>query len=155
MKTLTREKHIASVPSRWKKQYGYGHWLNHKDKQDIQNKLDKTLPCKEEFDKIIGNSSWTSLECNSCGKDVEIVVFVKSRGSEEYGESAFCKECLERYLKIINQDARSGQGETGEHLTTAPNGAIESAPFCRRSAAVHTGMKDGGCVYCSYCGIKL
>jgi hypothetical protein len=106
MNTLTKENHVASVPARWRRQYGKGEWVNDFKKQDIQNKLDAAIPSKEVYDKIIGNQSWTRLECDSCGKDVEIVVFVKSKASDEYGESAFCKKCLEEYLKMINQDAR-------------------------------------------------
>jgi hypothetical protein len=118
MKTLTKEKHIANVPARWRAQYGHGRWLSDYKKQDIQNKLDSVLPNQDKYEEIIGNASWTRLECDSCGKDVEIVVFIKARASEEYGESAICKNCLEKYLKTITEDARSGQGETGEHLTT-------------------------------------
>jgi len=32
---------------------------------------------------------------------------------------------------------------------------FEKPPFCQNSTELHRGMKDGGGVYCSYCGIKL
>jgi hypothetical protein len=118
MNTLTKDEYVASVPNRWREQYGHGKWLSDFRKQDIQKKLDAATPNKENYDVIIGNQSWTRFECESCSEDVEKVVFIKARASDEYGETAICKKCLEKYLKVINQDARSGQEETGEHLTT-------------------------------------
>lgn len=104
MIVITKEEKIASVPERWRRLFGqgFGHWRLDQELQEIQKKLDSVLiPSKEEYDKITGNTSWTTLECDSCGKDVEKVVFVHSRASEEYGESAFCQKCLEKYLMAI------------------------------------------------------
>jgi hypothetical protein len=105
MTTITRKTYIASVPDRWREQYGP---MSTYDKLEIQRRLDSTPPSKKAYDKIIGNSSWTRLTCDACGNEVKIAVFIDARASDEYGMSVFCKKCLEAGLKAIDE-AQNGK----------------------------------------------
>jgi len=60
-------------------------------------------PTKEEFESIVGNKSWTTINCECCRKDVEIAVFMNTSHTNEYGESLICQECLEYAVKTIKE----------------------------------------------------
>ena len=93
MKVLTLKQVIKDVPKRWKAQYPNG-------KNGIYEKLIAAKPLsKKKVDTIIGNESWTSLECTECEKQVKVVVMLEKT---EYATN-LCEDCLNKALDLINE----------------------------------------------------
>lgn len=97
MKILTKKQLIADVPKRWGEQYRG--WVG--DKLEIHNQLLALGKNATEDDvyKIIGNTSWTTLICNSCFKDSDAVA-VYDDG--DCCSAYFCKKCLSDALESID-----------------------------------------------------
>ena len=97
MRKYTKAERITRVLYRWKKQYlpkqSEG-WYD-LTKKAIYEELQKIDPLTEEAcKKIIGNDSWTSLECEECERDVDKVIY--------FADNRYCKECLQMALKLLN-----------------------------------------------------
>lgn len=96
---------LRSVALRWKYQYFTSkgnRWFDTvkaKSEEIYKDLLSATT--KEEVDTIIGNKSWTRLQCNECGSEVDKVVFLE--GTHEYGPNAFCKACIEKALQLFGE----------------------------------------------------
>jgi hypothetical protein len=93
-KIMTRAEQVAGVPARWERQYE--RYFSHdpedtKRKQAITSAL-LSLPdgfTGDEVDEIIGNTSWTRLACDHCGRDSKALV---SLGDDPY--VSVCARCL-------------------------------------------------------------
>lgn len=107
-KTLTKREVIKAVPSRWEKQY----WpfkdepqlfsvrngiCEPKSKEQIWKEL-KALDletCRaEEVDSIIGNKSWTRLQCDQCREDVDWIYEFGQEPDYESKTAQICSTCL-------------------------------------------------------------
>lgn len=97
---------------RWRVQYraSTGTWkptAQHTDTEIVYNKLIAlgNAPCPNDVDSIIGNTSWTSIFCNNCEKEVEQACHI---GQAKYYDSAtatVCGECLIDALVIMKNDS--------------------------------------------------
>jgi len=105
---ITLDKTIRGVAGAWHDQYPNDNpnYDLDEDKRIIGNKLSALdtsykvgyLTLKEQVDKIIGNSTWTTLMCEECGKEVEALV-------EFDGTMSVCKECLQNALGLFEQES--------------------------------------------------
>ena len=99
MKVITKRDRIKGVLNSWKEQYPTG-------KELVIEKLsclDFNKVSEDEINKIIGNSSWTSLTCDACGKESEVLVKFLEENDEEYESNScsLCGFCLGDALAII------------------------------------------------------
>ena len=99
MNIITRREKIANVAQAWKRQYYDGRrWTYKADHQVTYNRLMQLSPNATEHDveEIIGNDSWTGVECNIC-EDEHCVAVIGLGWSDEHGEPLAwaCLACLQ------------------------------------------------------------
>lgn len=95
------QDHINNVGIRFKIQY-----KNDKEKIKIGEQID-LMPnpkSKEEIDKLIGNSSWTTIRCYVCEESVNKLVGIYSKSFEEFDNNCIhiCKKCINKAKKLID-----------------------------------------------------
>lgn len=104
MKKLTRTDLIRSVADRHRTQYaGYPqeHLLaDGRSVHNIQMELNalSNSASEEDVAKIVGNKSWTRLNCDECCSEVSEVVIAGRTDPSNY----FCRSCIERMMEEIN-----------------------------------------------------
>lgn len=77
MRVIYRAEVIASAPDRWAHQYkGYGRETDKGVKTTRLAALKGTRFTADQVDKIIGNETWTALECDECEQNSEAVVCI-------------------------------------------------------------------------------
>ena len=103
--TLTKREVIQRVPESWKHQYCVNGSWRHDDGRDETYRALKALDldsCSEsDIEAVIGNGSWTRLECDGCEREVDKICFLRSHSQNEYGSCSYCKDCLSGALKAI------------------------------------------------------
>jgi hypothetical protein len=112
MRFKTKRHVLDGVAGRWKSRYwnvveGWKVFSGDKESREVRyNKLLK-LPkatkeneayLQREIHNIIGNDSWTRLECTSCERNVDEVVLFKAPDGSDIG---LCKDCLTKALKLM------------------------------------------------------
>lgn len=122
IEVIVRRGVIRSAPSRFMEQYG-GHypddkplpWKYGETKRETFRRLgeinvDTCAP--EDIDVIIGNKSWTRLECEVCGETVEVVVRVGEEPDCDSRWVDLCAACLtkaalmlSKAIKAVHEDA--------------------------------------------------
>lgn len=87
------------VADRWAAQYRIdGKWID-LDQRDPPEETYRRLvslgPCPDVsvVDAIIGNNSWTTITCWSCGAHVRVAA---SLGPSEYESKQYCRNCIEQ-----------------------------------------------------------
>lgn len=101
----TRQEVINGAVDRFERQYGSGHWPVHAAKIAPLKALKRDAGYADEINRIIGNTGWTSLQCEECDQSVEVVA---SLGTDsEWGGPAVsvCEECLSKALNMIIKGA--------------------------------------------------
>lgn len=102
---LTKQDYLKDVVNEWRRGYKgkTGRWYDD-EKREIYMKL-KALksPTAEAINKIIGNTSWTELQCHVCEKDCESLVQLESAVDDSV--IAICKTCLSNALAQVAQEA--------------------------------------------------
>ena len=101
MNIITRREKIANVAQAWKKQYyERNKWIYNTqgDKEAKYNRLMR-LPSdatEHDIEEIIGNDSWTGVDCNIC-EDEHCIAVIGLGRSAEYGEPLawVCLACLQ------------------------------------------------------------
>lgn len=100
LSVLTKREVIQSVARRWREQYSDDYMKHSPEKMEILVKLEKldlNKASPETIGKIIGNNSWSQLECGGCERDVKKVVIY-----ERYNDSIrLCAACLKHGLNIL------------------------------------------------------
>ena len=82
MKILTVQELANTAKDSWRIQYFYdGSWKYGSDKKTVYENLVSLgeNPTPSQINEVIGNNSWTRLECSVCNKEVDTVV-VLSQG---------------------------------------------------------------------------
>ena len=100
MKILTVQELANTAKDRWRIQYFYdGSWKHGSDKKTVYENLVSLgdSPTPNQINEVIGNSSWTRLECSECNKEVDTVVVFSSYDSYFY----LCKKCLNKSTRLI------------------------------------------------------
>lgn len=91
---------VKNIPLRWELQYRGG---ASDEQREITQKL-KALVwpfTAEQVNEIIGNNSWTTLECDECGFDFETLVRVGVEPDYEARWQDLCKSCLHKALEAL------------------------------------------------------
>ena len=104
MKLITTRLLIQKVAERWEKQYPKGS-CHYEDKKDILLKLqaiDANTATADDVKNISGNSTWTSIACNECGKNVDAVVECGEPQDYESNTAYICKECLTKAVQLAS-----------------------------------------------------
>ena len=61
----------------------------------------KTNPSAENFANVMGNDSWTNINCEDCGEPShEGIIFNESGDDYERGKFFVCKDCMKKAKKI-------------------------------------------------------
>ncbi|MBB03976.1 MAG: hypothetical protein CML03_00380 [Pseudooceanicola sp.] len=108
MKIISKVEICAAVPHRWADQYkNYG---PHHEKQKIGQRLLALKPeerTAEIIDAIIGNGSWTTNTCDSCGKDCETLVRIGEEPDYDARWQDLCRECLIAGVELFDTTRKS------------------------------------------------
>ena len=93
------------APQRWASQYAS--WDRGSEHHRIGKKL-AALPKSERtparIAEIIGNDSWSVVECDQCGKRVPVAVTVGQQPDYETSTATICEPCLRRALALLEQE---------------------------------------------------
>lgn len=100
MKLITRRDRILVVAKAWKQQYPRPE-PDKRRTQECLDALDLSTVHGDVVDEVIGNGSWTRLECNECGEDVQAVVEVGQPPDYESSTAQICGPCLKKASKLI------------------------------------------------------
>jgi hypothetical protein len=106
MKAITRKQVCQGAPERYAKQYppGRDYSIHRSDPEEVREALLALEPQErtpERIAEIVGNGTWTVLECDECGASVDWVCHF---GGDHYdGPSAIvCIDCLTDAVKLHN-----------------------------------------------------
>ena len=105
MQLITKQEIANEAKDHWKMQYfENGAWLRSisGDTEVVYNNLVSLgdNPAPNLVDQLIGNYSWTRLECSECHADVdEAVLFGVVDYDSEY--CYLCKDCLAKALDLF------------------------------------------------------
>lgn len=97
---LTRRGVIREVAVRWKAQYYHGGTWNScmsGSAQVIYEKLlalDLDTAPREAVDAIIGNASWTAIQCTGCREDVDVAAEVGEPSDYDSATVTLCAACI-------------------------------------------------------------
>lgn len=88
MRVITRSIRAKNAALRWRQLYGY-------DKAHTSLRRLGDNPDPDEVDHIIGNKTWTEIECDECGDKQPVVVVALAPAHEDDGRSVYiCRACL-------------------------------------------------------------
>jgi DNA-directed RNA polymerase subunit M/transcription elongation factor TFIIS len=100
MEKITRRQIADAALARWKDAYPKDRWP---DKQETTAKLaylGKGAPY-EKINEAIGNTSWTRLECDECGKDdCDYVTLVGQKPDYDTRFVYLCKSCIQKMYQL-------------------------------------------------------
>lgn len=99
MRTLTKQKMIDMVVGRWYESYHENQNWNEDFSLVYQRLVDLKNPTEDQITEVIGNSSWTRLECNFCQKNVNEVVIQNVYDKPVY----ICRNCLELARQLLDK----------------------------------------------------
>lgn len=96
--TAVTSKLLAlEAPARWAEQYR-GHVGD--NKAEITRKLsDLDNPTPAKVEEIIGNNSWTRINCDACNKEVTRVVRIGHEWSDHATD--LCLPCLKKSIRVL------------------------------------------------------
>jgi hypothetical protein len=103
MELITQKGLVCGVAERWRQSYPANHGYG-PDKDRIWHALkalDKNKATPADVEQIIGNDSWTSLKCDECGNESEIVVRVGEEPDYESATASLCPACINKAASII------------------------------------------------------
>lgn len=94
MKIITKQDRILGVSEAWRKQHPVGckesFEIKYKKLKALRNLTEKTIAL------IIGNRSWTRLECTECRLDSDIIIQFDDVPNYETSTVWICLQCLEK-----------------------------------------------------------
>jgi hypothetical protein len=100
MQVITRQIKANEVTETWRQQYPF----YSSEKNNIYRRL-KSLgqtPDPNTVDKIIGNKSWTEVECCSeCGKRPKSIIRLGEPLHHESLTAYICLDCLKKAIKLM------------------------------------------------------
>lgn len=106
MKVITQRDRILTVADRWRRQYSYKGV--DQDKLDILKNLealDLATCSAEDVDRVIGNNSWTCVDCNECEAKTDWVIVVGEEPDYESQTARLCRSCVQRAFSHISTPA--------------------------------------------------
>lgn len=106
MKYISRQTQANSTASRWRCQYSGRIGMQGDDKDFVYQELMRlgSSPKPESIEKIVGNTSWTSIQCSECKKDVQRVIQLGDEPDYESNTALVCEYCLKEALQLIGSN---------------------------------------------------
>lgn len=100
---------IRTVAERWKAQYGlyFGQKQATPTSLDYEYVYERLLEldldrCSEDdVIAVIGNDSWTRIQCDACEKFVGKLVVVGDRDEQDYRYAEICSDCVVEAMKKV------------------------------------------------------
>ena len=100
MEKITRQNILDEVHNHWRSRYSPGSKTITGSADDIYNKLVTLSPRTEEgVNEIIGNDSWTSLECDECNEQVDVIIRLGQEPDNDSSTACICVNCLNLAIK--------------------------------------------------------
>jgi hypothetical protein len=65
----------------------------------------------EEIEKIVGNTSWTDISCDECGRNVEVAVTVGEEEDYDTRTARVCLDCLNKAVRLARAVDRKRRGD--------------------------------------------
>ena len=94
-----------AAPQRWRDQYGLPpKGSEHRRIGDELAALPKAERTPPRIAAIIGNDSWSVVECDQCGKCVPVAVTVGQPPDYETSTATICEPCLRRALALLERE---------------------------------------------------
>ena len=120
MKLITIKSQIKEVVKRFRRQYKDFNdnfvlkcSVGDKTVKQIYEellKLDVNKATAFDIEKIMGNTSWTEPQtCDECNKKFDIVIQLEEEPDYESSTIIICKSCLEKALKLIQDNENSNK----------------------------------------------
>jgi hypothetical protein len=113
--TIDKRAKIRTVPDAYDRQYrdryGEAFLANHSDPYDIYRalkRLNLDICTEADIELIIGNPSWTRLECDHCGEDSPALTTFEG----QYEAFSVCAQCLSSAASGM-EAATAGETGTG------------------------------------------
>ncbi len=102
MKLHTIRTRVRGVARAWHQQYGA---TPAPDKAEIGRRLDalEANATAKEVEDIIGNDTWTTLDCDECKRKVAAVVEIGDPSRDSYERRDVCKKCLRTALRLMSR----------------------------------------------------
>ncbi len=97
---FTERDVIRGVPKRWRAQYPE----NKGDKHAIWvalKRLDLETCTAADVDAVIGNGSWTRIDCDGCGNKVDTAVTVGQEPDYDSSTATICAVCLQQAVEAL------------------------------------------------------
>ncbi len=147
MEVITKAQHIADIPNRWNIQYNCLRKASGEDSAVFKTSRQYTTYqrliaekelTKEKADLIIGNDSWTELECSGCDREnLQAVAIV----TEHDGHPIYlCLECIGEALRSLKHVLRK---EGVEEVYYIHGDCSKCGKMCK---IVSAGVVCGKCV---------
>lgn len=121
IRIITRREIIKSVPSRFMSQYSrYSDdkplpWTagveSKREMFERLRALDTDTCTAEDVGAIIGNDSWTSLDCSECGQSCDAVVRIGDEPDYDARWVDVCSDCLGKASEILARALPSDRRE--------------------------------------------
>lgn len=114
MKLITQRQLIQKVAARWRQQYepfkdqtpmfsvraGIEKLRSKREISEELDALDGDTATAQQVDAIIGNGSWTRMNCDQCKKEVTSVLRVGAELDYESATADLCEECVAQACKV-------------------------------------------------------
>lgn len=101
MKLVTRQILANGVTERWLRQYpkkdyeGCEKWIIYERLVSLGDN-----PNPDDVNKVIGNNSWTSIECDICGRSVDKAIEADVSGYDSH----ICFNCIDKAKGLNNEN---------------------------------------------------
>ncbi len=107
-RVITERQLILGVAKRWREAYCYkGSWQYGDGKGETYKKIlkmDLSLASAEDVAGVLGNGSWTRLECDECRMPQKIVRECGQPSDYESATAHLCESCLRGALAEIEDE---------------------------------------------------
>lgn len=107
MEIVSRKSKAASTAERWARQYGINDGISTSALGSMYEKYNRLVdlghsPDPDDVDNVLGNKSWTRLDCDECGWAVDVAMQL---GNDDVDGVFICYRCLEKAVTLARLDA--------------------------------------------------
>lgn len=105
MKVITKQDRIRDAIASFRKMWGNGSYGADQRGVAVGSELGPLNSDKataEDVNTLIGNASWTRLECDECKKDSEAVIEIGDKPNYESNTAYICVDCIRDAFELHN-----------------------------------------------------
>lgn len=100
MKLSAEKQLILGIVKAWESSYPKPRGTYTQEALDLLKQLDFTVTTAEDIASIIGNSSWTDIQCDECNCLVKAAVQLGHEPDYDSATAMICFDCLEKALAL-------------------------------------------------------